>query len=393
MSTIEIVGGQVHTPDGFELGDITIAGDTVVSSKRVQKPEGSKVIDATGLFVSPGFIDLQINGGFGLDLAEDPSALWQLGAQLPQHGVTSFLPTIITAPMVTFVAAIAAIRHRPEGYVGAEPLGLHFEGPMLNASRRGVHSAQYLVAADRKVIDDWTFANGVAMVTIAPELPGAISIVEELRRRDITVAAGHSDATSDQARAGVEAGVSMVTHLFNAMAPLGHRNPNLSGFALAERSLVAGLIVDGVHVDPVIVAAAFNAKGPEGIALVTDAVAAMGRPPGTFEFANRTITADENSVRDKDGTLAGSVLTMDRAIRNLVSYTNCRPHQALQTATATPARVIGDTRRGQIGPGALADITLLDQNLEVQITLCSGRIVYVAEKAASRIPSHTAEVT
>jgi N-acetylglucosamine-6-phosphate deacetylase len=383
-STFRITGGQVVTPTGLERRDIQIAGD---QQQSVSDGDDPNVVDATGLVISPGFIDLQVNGGYGLDLSADPARLWDLGKRLPSHGVTSFLPTIITSPPATGRVALQALRRRPEDYIGAEPLGIHFEGPMLSPERPGAHPVEHLRPVDPRVTDGWSSAEGVAMVTIAPELDNALPMISELVARGVAVAAGHSKATSDEAHAGLIAGVTMVTHLFNAMAPLGHRNPNLVGLALAEKGLVAGLIVDGVHVDPVAVAVAWNAKGPRGIALITDSVAAMGMPPGTYKVGQRTVTADESGVRNSNGTLAGSVLTMDRAIRNLVAYTGCEPSEALISATATPASVISESRRGRIEAGELADIVLLDEDLEVQITICSGRIVHVSEAAAHRIPA------
>lgn len=372
----------------LEAGAVTMTDDTIGT---VTAAQDQTDINATGLIVSPGFVDAQINGGFGTDLLSDPTAMWQLGQELPSTGVTAFLPTIITCPPAGQRAALDALRDRPDSYFGAEPLGLHLEGPMLNPGRPGAHPVEHIVGPSASVIDGWSRANGVIMVTIAPELAGAVPVIIELVKRGVVVVAGHTNASSADARGAIEAGVSGVSHLFNAMAPLGHRHPNLVGVTLAERELIAGLIVDGVHVDPVVVAAAWNAKGPDGIALVTDAVAAMGSPHGVYEFAGRPSAADESGVRHNDGTLAGSALTMDRAVRNLVDFTGCEPQQALVAATSTPARLIGDKKRGRIEPGANADLVLLDAKLQVQITIRAGRIVYVAEDARERVAPHVKE--
>lgn len=391
MTPTRIIGGEVVTPGGLRRHDVVVIDDTIESVAPPDALADGNVIDAAGLTVSPGFVDLQINGGFGVDLACEPLAMWDLGRRLPEHGVTAFLPTIITSPAPVADAALAAMTQRPEHYLGAEPLGIHFEGPMLSPQRPGAHPVEHLAEPHLDVIDKWSKNSGVAMVTLAPDLPGATEIIAELSRRGVTVAAGHTNATSTQTQEGRNAGVSVVTHLFNAMAPLSHRHPNLVGVAMADPTFVAGLIADGVHVDPLVVAAAWNAKGPEGIVLVTDAVAAMGQPPGTYQFAGSSVTADETSVRNGDGTLAGSVLTMDRAVRNLVSCTRCSPSQALASATSTPAGVIGQTRRGRIEPDRLADIVLLDQNLEVQITLCGGRVAHFSATATARVPTQLRE--
>ena len=386
---VHIAGGEILTPDGLQPGTVTIA-DGAIQSITDPFTERQDAINGAGLIVSPGFIDLQINGGFGHDLATDPDAMWELGRRLPRYGVTTFLPTIISGPPATTAATLDAFRRRPLDYLGAEPVGAHFEGPMLSPQQPGVHPTEHLVPPSLRVIDRWSAGNGVALVTIAPELPGATKIITELAGRGVTVAAGHSNATEHQARAGLAAGITMVTHLFNAMAPLDHRRPNLVGLALAAEELTVGLIVDGIHLDPCVVAATWKAKRPKGIVLVTDAVAPMGHGPGRYEFAGTTVTADECCVRNEAGALAGSILTMDQAVRNLIAYTGCPTSCALEAASTTPATVIGETVRGRVQPGAIADLVLLDQNLHVQATICAGRLAYVADSARHRIPApHT----
>ena len=395
---IYITGAQIATPDGLVPGTITIIGENIVDVSNAVgaaagKPRRANFVQATGLIAAPGFIDLQINGGFGLDLCRDPSSMWELGRQLPRHGVTGFLPTIITAPFEAYDAAIEALQARPAGYVGAEPLGLHFEGPMLNPQRRGAHCLDHLLQPGPEVIAGWSRHVGVALVTIAPELPGAMGVIAELAQRGVVVAAGHTNATAGVAKAGLAAGMTAVTHLFNAMAPLGHRTPNLVGVALTEPELIVGLIVDGVHIDPVVVAATWKAKGPGGVVLVTDAVAAMGQDPGVYELAGTSVTADPTSVRQGDGTLAGSILTMDQAVRNLIAYTRCATHRALTAATSTPADLLGEDRRGRVKANTTADLVLLDKNLEVQLTLCAGRISHVTEEARGRLPNPLRKVS
>ncbi|MEE9414895.1 MAG: N-acetylglucosamine-6-phosphate deacetylase [Acidimicrobiales bacterium] len=386
MTSISIANGIALTPNGLCRRTITVASGTIESVGEANEGIGAPTIDASGLIVAPGFVDLQINGGFGLDLLTDPGAMWDLGRRLPEHGVTSFLPTIITSPPEFTDRALTALTNRPRSYLGAEPIGLHFEGPMINQRRAGAHRPEHIVAPEVEVVESWSRSGGVVLVTLAPELDRRGQVIGELTRRGVTVAAGHTMATVTDAQAGVAAGVSMVTHLFNAMAPLNHREPNLAGFALAERSLIAGIIVDGVHVHPTTVAAAWNAKGPSGIVLVTDAVAAMGCPPGEFQLGGRVIISDGKSVRNREGTLAGSVLTLDDAVRNLVEFTGCTAADAMTAASATPADAIGDATRGRLVPGSIADLVLLDQDLQVQITICAGKVAYAAAAARHRIP-------
>lgn len=403
MTNFTITGGHLLEPAGhlcssgpdFDAG-LTVSGAHIGARGEPAHGRGQGrgrgqdlglVIDADGLIVAPGFVDIQINGGHGIDLLSSPERLWELGNALPQHGVTSFLPTIITSPPACTDTAMAALRRRPTNHIGAEPLGLHFEGPMLSPSRPGAHPPEHLRSADSALISTWSRGNGVALVTIAPELENATAVIAELVDRGVTVSAGHSAANADQARAGMAAGVTLVTHLFNAMSPLGHREPNLVGVALAAPELATGLIVDGVHLAPEVVSLAWQAKGANNTVLVTDAVAPMGLGPGTYQFGGRATEANDREVRTADGVLAGSILTLDQAVRNLVLFTGCEPAEALLAASATPARVIGESQRGRLTDGAVADIVLLDHNLKVAATICRGRVVYAAASARGRIPA------
>lgn len=389
MSVVEVVGGRILGEDGLGRGSLIFRGETILGVEPASSADDA--IDADGLIVAPGFVDVQINGGHGIELEREPERVWDLARLLPRHGVTSFLPTIISSGVDVREGMLRALRRPPGTRVGAEPLGAHFEGPMLEPGRRGIHPLDQLVGPGPDVIEGWTRDGGVAMVTIAPELPGAIDVIAELVRRGVTVALGHSNATSAQAREATDAGATVVTHLFNAMAPLGHRAPGLVGVALAEPELAAGLIVDGVHVDPTVVAATWNAKGPTGIVLITDAVSAMGEAPGHHDVGGVPVVVDAGAPRDATGRLAGSVLTMDRAVRNLVSYTGCRPEEALISASATPAGVIREMRRGTLASGAIADLVLLDERLDVKITVCAGVVTFVADGAGDRLPPRLME--
>jgi N-acetylglucosamine-6-phosphate deacetylase len=388
MAVVRIGGGRVLFQEELVSKMVTVADGLI----RSVSDEGGPVdIDATGLIIAPGFIDVQINGGYGLDLASDADSMWELGRRLPSSGVTGFLPTIISSAASWTQAALRAVKQRPASYRGAEPIGLHLEGPMLNPARCGAHEVRHLAPPRTALIEGWTREGGVAMVTLAPELAGAIGVIAKLSERGIVVSAGHTDADSTVMGDALGVGLTAVTHLFNAMAPMGHREPNVVGVALAEESVVAGLIVDGHHVDPVVVAAAWNAKGPDGIVLVTDAVAAMGLPSGAYELAGGRVTSDETGVRRDDGVLAGSVLTMDQAVRNLVAFTGCSAEEAITAATRTPALLIGRLDRGRVEPGALADIVLLDPALQVQATIVAGQVMFVTDGARSRFAPNLME--
>jgi N-acetylglucosamine-6-phosphate deacetylase len=363
--------------DGAVLTD----GDRIIALGTVDQlscPAEAQVLDATGLVLTPGWIDLQCNGAFGHDFTLTPGTIWEVGAGLPRYGVTAFLPTIITAPLAVMAAAQEVLRQGPPvGYQGAIPLGLHFEGPFLNPAKRGAHNPAHLRLPDLGAISGWTPDAGVRLVTVAPELPGAPALIRTLAARGVVVSAGHSAATVAEAQEGFAAGITYGTHLFNAMPALDHRAPGLAGALLADRRVVTGLIVDGIHVHPAMVALAWHAKGAARLNLVTDAMAALGMPPGRYQLGDHVVQVDGRSARLDDGRLAGSLLSLDEALRNLIAFTGCALADALATITTTPATILGAVeRRGQIAPGYAADLTLLTPEMRVVTTIVAGQVVY-----------------
>lgn len=380
---LRIRGGRVLGPDGWVQADVVVSDDEVEAVEARPAgpaeagPHRGPGIDASGLLVAPGLIDLQVNGAFGHDVTADPRAMWSVGSLLPQTGVTAFLPTVVSSPPSAVRRAIDILAAGPPpGYGGAVPLGLHLEGPMLAPARRGAHDEGHLVAPSLDVVEGWSLEAGIRLVTLAPELPGAGDVIEALVARGIVVSAGHSDATTERAVEAFDRAVSMVTHLFNAMSGPHHRAPGLAGAALGDPRPVAGLIADGVHVHPAMVRIAWACRGPGGIALVTDATAAMGAAGATFPLGGSTILRDGDVVRTEGGDLAGSVLPLDRAARNLVAFTGCSPAEALGASSATPAAVLGEARRGRIERGARADLVLLTPALEVVATVVGGRVAF-----------------
>jgi N-acetylglucosamine-6-phosphate deacetylase len=308
--------------------------------------------------------------------------LWEVAAVLPRWGVTAWLPTIVTAPAGARRRALEAWRAGPPpslagGAALARPLGLHFEGPFLAPERRGAHPLKYVAAPDPALVESEGWAGAVALVTLAPELPGALDLIRALVAQGIVVSAGHSSATAAEARAAVDAGVSYVTHLFNAMAPLHHREPGLAGVALSDDRLRAGLIADGLHVDPAVVAVAARALG-DRLSLVTDAVAALGAPPGPVPLGTLTaeVSAEDGGVRLPDGTLAGSTLALDQAVRNLVAFAGVPLADAVGAVTTVPARLLGLADRGTLDPGAAGDLVLLDDDGTLVATVIGGRVAY-----------------
>ncbi|HYK95374.1 MAG TPA: N-acetylglucosamine-6-phosphate deacetylase [Candidatus Dormibacteraeota bacterium] len=287
-------------------------------------------------------LDLQVNGAGGFDLTEDPESLWRVGDVLSRFGVTAFLPTLVSPALATVARAQEVLAAGPPpGYAGADPLGWHVEGPFISPLRSGAHEPARLRLPDAAAVRDWAPTTGIRMVTLAPELPGALEVVRALIASGVVVSAGHSAATFDEAAAGFDAGIRYVTHLFNAMAPLDHREPGLAGAALADDRVTIGLIVDGLHVHPAIVRLVRRAVGADRLTVVSDAIAALGMPPGAYRLAGRDVIVDEASARLPDGVLAGCVVGLDEAVRNLADYASVDHADAARAATDVPARLIG----------------------------------------------------
>jgi N-acetylglucosamine-6-phosphate deacetylase len=381
---LAITNATVITPDSVVEKGIVLVTDgriKAVGGSDIPLPAAAAVRDAAGLVLAPGLFDLQVNGGFGLDFTADPATIWDVAAKLPRFGVTGFLPTVITSPPEKARAAQAVLREGPPpGRRGARPLGLHLEGPFLNPGKKGAHNPAHLRPPSVDDAADWSPESGVRLVTLAPELPGAREVIATLAARGVVVSAGHSLATHAEAAAGFNAGARYATHLFNAMPQLHHREPGLAAAALADRRVTAGLISDGLHVHPALVALVWQLLGPDRLNLVTDAMAAMGMPPGEYVLGDYRVHVDDTSARLDDGTLAGCVLSLDAILRAFTSFTGASLPEALATVTTTPARLLGlDDRLGRIAPGLDADLILMTPDMRIVETYVAGQQVYRAD--------------
>ena len=328
--------------------------------------------------VSPGLIDLQMNGGFGHEVGGDADALAGLAARLPETGVTSFLPTLTSGSAADYRAGAAALRATAKA-PGARRLGLHLEGPLLSPARVGAHDPKAVAGATDAlddVLEELITADAVRVITVAPERPGALALIRRLRDTEVVVSLGHTEATFDQFVAGIDAGATLVTHLYNTMRGFQHREPGSVGAALTDDRVTVGLIADGVHSHPAALNLAMRAKGWEHIALVTDAVSATGRPPGTYARGGAPIVSDGPAARRNDGTLAGSTLTLDRAVRVMIEVGGAHVEEALSMATQVPARLLGRDDLGRIAPGCVADLVLWDSSMQVVATYVEGRLAF-----------------
>ena len=289
----------------------------------------------------PGLVDLQVNGAAGIDLTAEPHRLWEVAAALPAYGVVAFVPTVITSDPAARETALATFRAGPPaGWSGAEPLGLHFEGPMIAPARKGAHPERWLRRPALDLVDGWSREAGVLMATIAPELPGAVEVIAALAARGVVVSIGHTAADTATVTAAVEAGARYVTHLGNAMPPLLPRDPGPVGAAFGG-DLHAGLIVDGHHLDPLFVRTAWRALGPERFVSVSDTTAALGLPDGRTRLGDQDVVVAAGTVRLEDGTLAGSAASLADCLRVLVAQTGCTVPEAVATATSTPLALLG----------------------------------------------------
>lgn len=384
MSSLVITADTVVLPDRVIEGGALVAVDGLITdigeADSVTAAPDARRIDATGLVLAAGLLDIQINGGFGHDFTHEANSVWEVGGHLPRFGVTGFLPTVVTSDSAAREQMLATLAAGPPtGYLGATPLGAHLEGPFLSPQASGAHDPAHLrvpSAADPDVAR-WSPEAGVRMVTLAPELDGAIDLITALVSRGVIVAAGHSVADRDQAVAAFDAGATYATHLFNAMPALGHRDPGLVGAALADPRVTVGLIADGVHVHRDVIRMAAQAAARHRVSLVTDATAGLGMSPGEYVLGGRAVVLDDSSVRlAGDDRLAGSALTADEALRRFVSFTGWPVADALATMTSTPARLLNLADRGALRVGGRGDMTLFTPQLEVVATFIAGRPVH-----------------
>ena len=373
-----LLRGTVVTPSEEIASGSVLVEDGVITWVGTGEPEGQAGLEHLGgddAVIAPGFIDLQVNGFGGHDAATGVEAVRQIARRLPETGVTGFLPTMITAPLrdaATF-PAVAAEAAEADG-TGARVLGAHLEGPFLSPYRPGCHDARLMIEPTPDNVRA-LLANPCRLITIAPELPGGLDAVRMLARAGVVVSAGHSNATYEQGRAAVDAGVRFGTHLFNAMSPLHHREPGLPGALLAAGQAVTGLIADGHHVHEALLAITFARKGEDGIALTTDQVAAAGMPPGRYQLGGFEVISDGHTVRRAEGMLAGSLATMPQLIRIASGLAGSSLRAALAMASLTPARALG-LPLGRIAAGAAADLVVMSRDLQVRATLVAGRIVF-----------------
>jgi N-acetylglucosamine-6-phosphate deacetylase len=348
----------------------------------VDAPPPDSMVDFGDCVLAPGYVDIHVHGGAGYDVMQSNEGERERFERfLLQHGVTSYYPTTVAAPLESTLTALEFLADAIEsgstaGRDRASPLGIHLEGPFLSHARRGVHPEENLLTPSVQIFNQlWEASRAhVSLMTIAPELDNAAEVITEAVRRGVCVSLGHSDADVAPARAAIANGARHATHTFNAMRPLDHRRPGLLGEILTNPQVTADVIADGIHVDPAIVRLLVNTKGPENLVLITDAISATGMPDGRYRLGSFEVEV-KNGRCESNGKLAGSTLTMDRAVRNLMEFAECGLQSPLRAATLNPARVVGAGKKGMLEPGADADMIALTPDGRVRATIIGGRII------------------
>jgi N-acetylglucosamine-6-phosphate deacetylase len=388
-----IIAGTILTPaEEIRNGVILVEGHRIAKvgpRDQVKIPQSAAVIDYQDRTVVPGFIDIHIHGAVGYDLMEaTPEAVAAVGKYLARHGTTSYAATTVAASLEKTLNAAKGlgeiIRASNSSHMvsdkisGAQPVCIHLEGPFLNVKRRGAHPASQIQKPSIELLAKFLDAadGTVRILTLAPELEGALAVLEYARSKGLKVGIGHSNATYEEAKSAIEAGATHAVHFFNAMRPFLHRDAGIIGAVLTDDRISAELICDGIHVEPTAIRLLVRQKGVERLILVSDSLSGAGMPDGNYRLGNFTVHVAGGVCRTVEGSLAGSTIMLDAALRNLSSYTGLSYKECLPCVTSNPARILGlETQKGVIAPRADADLAVLDQEFYVTQTYVRGRPV------------------
>jgi len=393
MSLLALTAHKVLTPlETIENGVVLIEDRAILavgSRNEVSVPSSARVVDVGQRFLAPGFVDVHIHGGAGHDVMEaTPDALDAVAHSLLQHGTISFVPTTMSAPADTLrqslqdLGATLASWNERDRKPRAEPLGIHLEGPFLSPACRGAHPREHLQKPSVELFERLIEAAGgwARILTLAPELEGAAELQACAMGKGVRVAIGHSNATYEEAARAIAAGAAHAVHVFNSMRPFAHRDPGIVGAVLTDDRILAEVIADGVHVDPAALRLLVRAKGAVTTVLVTDAVSATGMQPGRYVLGGTEIFVGDDprtglpACRNREGALAGSVLTQDRAVRNMMTMAGVSLQDAIRMASYNPARLLGlEQRKGWLRTGADADLVVLEPDGRVVGAIARGQ--------------------
>lgn len=380
MRTI-ITNGKIVTPEKVLDGKTIIIEEKKIQSIQEDLPPTSgedTIIDAEGKWIAPGLIDIHVHGAAGFDTMDaTPDALDHMGQFFAQHGVTNYLPTTMSSSPEAISAAVDNLVSCPPFENGAQRLGVHVEGPYFNLDHRGAQSKDHLREADPSEYETWLDSGILKLVSIAPELPGSLEFIQQGVSQDVEFAAGHTGATYTQLIQAADYGLRQATHTYNGMLGMHHRRPGTAGAVLTDDRIYGQIIADGIHVHPAMVDLLIRAKGTQRVILITDAIRAVGLEDGEYTLGDDPIVVKNGISRTLEGGLAGSTLTMDAAIRNVISFTGLSFQKVLPMATSVPARAMRwYGKKGVITPGADGDLCIFDRQLQVWMTIVQGHIVY-----------------
>lgn len=382
MRTI-IQGGTILTPsETKEDHTIVIENGSIadVTAESVAARNDDELIDASGFWVTPGLIDLHIHGSGGYDtMTASGDAFQGMARFLAQHGVTTFLPTTVSADGRAIGNVLGAALKLSDPYAVATIAGIHIEGPFLNPNNLGAQPPEAVRQPDLDELQRWISDRIVRLITIAPEVEGALTFIERAVEAGIKIALGHTSASYEQFSQAIDAGASQSTHTFNSMSALHHRHPGPIGAILTDDRIFAQVIVDGVHLHPAVVDLIIRTKGINRVILISDAISATGMDDGEYDLGGHLVIVDNGIARIQAGNLAGSTLTLDQALRNVVQFTNLGFEEALQMATVVPANAMRWWNKGTLVPGADADIVIFNRDLEVEMTIVGGKLVFQRE--------------
>lgn len=378
-----IKNGRIITEEGIIEGKNLVIEGRKISGIVDELPEAQEIIDAKGNFVSPGFVEIHIHGAGGCDTMDGTcEAINNVSKAISKHGTTSFVPTTVTLDShSTSMAVNAARKCMEDGTDGAQVLGIHLEGPFINEKNKGAHDIKYIRKPDINLLMEMVDNDlaGIKIMTLAPELDGADELIKFLVGHGVVVSAGHSDGTYGNIMEGIGRGISHSTHLYNAMRGFNHREPGVVG-AIFDSRITTEFIADGIHLHFAAIRTALTVKGYENCALITDAMQACCMEPGVYMLGGQQVYVKEGAARLENGTLAGSVLTMDRAVRNVLKNTSLNLPEAVAMASSVPARIIKvDDRKGKIMQGYDADVIIFDPDINILATIAGGKKIYGRE--------------
>jgi N-acetylglucosamine-6-phosphate deacetylase len=339
------------------------------------------MLDFNNDFISPGFIDIHIHGAYGRDIIEgEESAIETISSFIASKGTTGFLPTILTAPLEDMINSLYSIekyiKNKEKEIKGAKILGINIEGPFLNKKYKGAQREDCILLPNFEILKKLT-TNNVKLMTLAPEVEGCCEIIKYLNNMGIKISAGHTDAMSSDMEKAISLGLSHITHLFNGMRPLHHREPGIIGVALINNNISVEIIADGIHLSPYILKLVGMIKPKEKIILITDSMMATGLSDGEYKLAEQRVFVKDGKATLSDGTIAGSTLTLNMAVKNMVEKGGFKIEDAVFMASYSPSLLLGlEDRKGSLEIGKDADITIFDDNFNVKMTIVEGKVVF-----------------